>query len=187
MAEPHMKTAGVPKYIRHQDDVPTNAITPTPDVAAEFKQLKMRRKYRFVLFKIDGAQMVVDATGPPSAGFADFLHALPDSDCRYAVYDHEFLTSDGRKSSKLFFVTWCALSMGLSVLHYFILTIVCYARIPQNSNPQFKMAYTHAKSTIRAVCDGALDVNANTKKEIEQSMGVTSGDASDSGSDFEDD
>lgn len=48
------------------------------------------------------------------------------------------------------------------------------------------MAYTHAKSTIRAVCDGALDVNANTKKEIEQSMGVSSSDASDSDSDFDD-
>ncbi|GAB9463638.1 Actin depolymerizing factor [Globisporangium polare] len=164
MAEPHMKTAGVPKYIRHQDDVPTNAITPTPEVSAEFKQLKMRRKYRFVFFKIDGAQILVDATGPPTATYADFVNALPDSDCRYAVYDHEFMTADGRKSSKLFFVTW----------------------IPHNSNPQFKMAYTHAKSTIRAVCDGALDVNANTKKEIEQSMGVSSGDASDSDSDFDD-
>lgn len=59
-------------------------------------------------------------------------------------------------------------------------------RIPHNSNPAFKMAYTHAKSTIRAVCDGALDVNANTKKEIEQSMGVSFGDASDSDSDFDD-
>lgn len=118
MAEPHMKTAGVPKYIRHQDDVPTNAITPTAEAAAEFKQLKMRRKYRFVLFKIDGAHINVDAHGPPSASFADFLRALPDSDCRYAVYDHEFTTSDGRKSSKLFFVTWYVLNIEIvSYMH----------------------------------------------------------------------
>ncbi|TYZ62324.1 hypothetical protein PybrP1_009347 [[Pythium] brassicae (nom. inval.)] len=158
MAEPHLKTAGVPKYIRPQEDVPTNAIAPTAEVAAAFKQLKMRRAHRFVLFKIDGAAINVDAAGPPTASFADFMHALPDSDCRYAVYDHEFLTADGRKSSKLFFVTW-----------------------------YFKMAYTHAKSTIRAVCDGALDVNANSKSEIEQAMGVSAGgNASDSDSDFDD-
>lgn len=117
MAEPHMKTAGVPKYIRHQDDVPTNAITPTPEVAAEFKQLKMRRKYRFVFFKIDGAQIIVDATGPPTATYADFIKALPDSDCRYAVYDHEFMTADGRKASKLFFITWYAQMTQASALH----------------------------------------------------------------------
>lgn len=59
-------------------------------------------------------------------------------------------------------------------------------RIPHNSNPQFKMAYTHAKSTIRAVCDGALDVNANSKKEVELAIGVSSGEASDSDSEFDD-
>lgn len=60
-------------------------------------------------------------------------------------------------------------------------------RIPQNSHPGFKMAYTHAKPTIRAVCEGCFDVNAVIKKEIEQGMGITADDGSDSGSDFEDD
>lgn len=164
MAEPHTKTAGVAPYARHQDDVPLDAIAPSAEVTAEFKQLKMRRKHRFVFFKIDGALIAVDKTGPPNATFADFLNALPDSECRYAVYDHEYSTADGRKSSKLFFVTW----------------------IPQNSHPGFKMAYTHAKSTIRAVCEGCFDVNAVVKKEVEQGMGISSGDASDSDSDFDD-
>ncbi|TMW62876.1 hypothetical protein Poli38472_005494 [Pythium oligandrum] len=164
MAEPHLKTAGVAQYIRHQDDVPVNAITPSEEVTAEFKQLKMRRKHRFVLFRIEGAQVVVDGVGAPTSSFNDFLNALPDSECRYAVYDHEFITGDGRKSSKLFFVTW----------------------IPQNSHPGFKMAYTHAKSTIRAVCDGCFDVNAVIKKEVEQGMGITNADGSDSDSEFDD-
>ncbi|RLN50111.1 hypothetical protein BBJ28_00003912 [Nothophytophthora sp. Chile5] len=160
-----MKTAGVAQYIRHQDDIPANAISPSDEVVAEFKQLKMRRKYRYVFFRIEGAQVVVDATAPPSATFTDFMAALPDSDCRYAVYDHEFLTPDGRKSSKIFFVTW----------------------IPQNSHPGFKMAYTHAKSAIQAVCDGCFEVSAVIKKEIEQGMEISSGDASDSDSEFSDD
>jgi hypothetical protein len=48
------------------------------------------------------------------------------------------------------------------------------------------MAYTHAKGTIRPLFEGCFDVNAVMKKEIEQGIGITSGDASDSGSDFED-
>lgn len=165
MAEPHMKTAGVAQYTRHQDDVPANAIVPTDDVVSEFKQLKMRRKFRYLLFRIEGDKVVVDTTALPSATFEDFHAALPDSDCRYAVYDHEFQTADGRKSSKLFFVTW----------------------IPQNSHPGFKMAYTHAKSAIQSVCGGCYEVSAVLKKEIAQGMGMTGGNASDSDSEFEDD
>ncbi|KAJ0410393.1 hypothetical protein P43SY_002725 [Pythium insidiosum] len=164
MAEPHLKTAGVSKYARHQEDVSVSAITPAADVTAEFKQLKMRRKSRFVLFRIEGAEIVVDSTGPPTATFRDFLGALPDLECRYAVYDHEFVTPDGRKSSKLFFVTW----------------------IPQSSNPNFKMAYTHAKPSIRAVCEGCIDLNAVMKTEIEEGMGVNDGAGSDSDSEFDD-
>ena len=165
MAEPHMKTAGVAQYIRHQDDVPTNAIAPTDDVMTEFKLLKMRRKYRYILFRIEADKVVVDLTAPRSATFKDFDAALPDSDCRYAVYDHEFQTSDSRPSSKLFFVTW----------------------IPQNSHPGFKMAYTHAKSAIQSVCEGCFEVSAVIKKEIALGLDITDGNASDSDSEFEDD
>lgn len=160
-----MKTAGVAQSIRHQDDVPANAIAPTEAVMTEFKQLKMRRKYRYILFRIDADKIVVDATAPPSTTFVDFSAALPDSDCRYAVYDHEFLTADGRKSSKLFFVTW----------------------IPQNSHPGFKMAYTHAKSAIQSVCEGCIEVSAVIKKEIAVGMNIPAGNTSDSDSEFEDD
>ena len=38
MAEPHLKTAGVPQFVHHQDDISASAITPTDDVAAAFKQ-----------------------------------------------------------------------------------------------------------------------------------------------------
>ncbi|KAI9912586.1 hypothetical protein PsorP6_005379 [Peronosclerospora sorghi] len=165
MAEPHMKTAGVAPYIRHQDDVPANAIVPTDAVIAEFKLLKMRRKYRYILFRIEADKVVVDATSPPSATFANFNAALPDSDCRYAVYDHDYITPDGRKSNKLFFVTW----------------------IPQNSHPGYKMAYTHAKSAIQSVCEGCYEVSGLTKKDIAQEMNITDGNASDSNSEFEDD
>ncbi len=48
------------------------------------------------------------------------------------------------------------------------------------------MAYTHAKSSIRAVCEGCFDVNAGSIKDIELGVGVTSGNGSDSDSEFED-
>jgi hypothetical protein len=36
-----------------------------------------------------------------------YMAALPDTYCRYSVYDHEYKTKDGRTTSKLLFVAWC--------------------------------------------------------------------------------
>ncbi len=36
-----------------------------------------------------------------------YMAALPDTFCRYSVYDHEYKTKDGRTTSKLLFVAWC--------------------------------------------------------------------------------
>ena len=47
----------------------------------------------------------------------------PRAAARYAVYDHEFSTHDGRLASKLFFISW----------------------LPRNATPQAKMGYTTGK------------------------------------------
>lgn len=77
----------------------------------------------------------------PSRGFlTDFLAQaqLPYTDCRYAVYDHEFTTSDGRIADKLFFLSW----------------------MPHNATPYSKMAYAQGKGSLRDVLEGVLDVTA---------------------------
>ncbi|KAH8073917.1 hypothetical protein JL721_2469 [Aureococcus anophagefferens] len=48
----------------------------------------------------------------------------PDADSRYAIFDYEFTTYDGRPTNKLFFLSW----------------------FPNNATPYSKMAYTQAKS-----------------------------------------
>nr|CCA15393.1 conserved unknown protein putative [Albugo laibachii Nc14] len=163
--EPHMKTGGVAKSIRHHEDIAAATITHDEGIYEEFKNLKLRRRYRYIVMKIVEAKVVIESTAPPTASFESFIAALPDADSRYAVYDHEFTTTDGRKSSRLYFVTW----------------------IPQSSAPGFKMAYTHAKNAIRAPLEGIYDLNAVTKQEIIDVLGPSTSKDSESGSDFEDD
>ncbi len=55
--------------------------------------------------------------------FADLKKALPYTDCRFAVFDHDVKTADGRQTSKLWFISW----------------------LPNNSTPYHKMAYTVRK------------------------------------------
>lgn len=43
-----------------------------------------------------------------SATYKTFISNLPETSCRYAVYDYEFKTKDGRSSAKIYFFTWSA-------------------------------------------------------------------------------
>lgn len=103
VAEPHLKTAG--QFVNHANraESPTEIST---DLQDKLKALKLRRKHRFLVMRIDGTEVVADVVGAPEQGPAELRTALPYSDCRYAVYDQELVTSDGRKTSKLFFFTW---------------------------------------------------------------------------------
>lgn len=81
-------------------------------VAAECKQtfleLQRKKSHRYVIFKIDDKckEVVVDKTGSSTESFDDFMDSLPESDCRYAIYDFDFVTEENCQKSKIFFVAW---------------------------------------------------------------------------------
>lgn len=55
------------------------------DCVTTFNELKLRHAFKWIIFKIDHDEIVVEKKG--SSGAADFSKELPASDCRYAVYD----------------------------------------------------------------------------------------------------
>ncbi|PWA67370.1 Actin-binding, cofilin/tropomyosin type [Artemisia annua] len=58
-----------------------------------FLELQRKKAHRYVIFKINENknEVVVDKTGSPSESYEDFTSALPENDCRYAVYDFDFV------------------------------------------------------------------------------------------------
>ncbi|OIV90514.1 hypothetical protein TanjilG_32391 [Lupinus angustifolius] len=70
--------------------------------------LKLKKVYRYVIFKIDESkrEVVVEKTGVPSESYDDFAASLPQNDCRYAVFDFDFVTSENCQKSKIFFIAW---------------------------------------------------------------------------------
>jgi cofilin len=86
-----------------------------------FMELKRRKVHRYVIFKIDDSreEVVVDKIGAPGESYDDFTASLPTDDCRYAVYDLDFVSDDNCRKSKIFFISWSVLSFPLffSCLH----------------------------------------------------------------------
>lgn len=85
-----------------------SGISLSEDALNIFYLVRSKSKYKWVLWKInDGStQVVIDKIGDPSSTYMDFLRELPQDDCRYAVYDYDFIGPDGQKHSKIVFINW---------------------------------------------------------------------------------
>lgn len=75
-------------------------------VIAQFNDVKLGRfKAKYITYKIEDGVIVTEHVGQ-SESFDEFLSILPADDCRYAMYDMNFTTNDGRPGNKLVFITW---------------------------------------------------------------------------------
>lgn len=100
--ESHLKTGGEEQYIRSNDKL----IKVTQEAENGFKDLKLRRKHRYIVYRIQGEEIEIETTGAVDHSHEKLLSVLPDSECRFIVYDHDILTDDGRRTSKLYFISW---------------------------------------------------------------------------------
>ncbi|RRT85714.1 hypothetical protein BHM03_00060022 [Ensete ventricosum] len=78
------------------------------DCKETFLELQRKKTYRYLIFNIDEKlnQVVVEKTGAATESYDDFLASLPENDCRYAIYDFDFVTEDNCQKSKIFFIAW---------------------------------------------------------------------------------
>eukprot|EP00252_Welwitschia_mirabilis_P020811 TRINITY_DN5182_c0_g1_i1.p1 TRINITY_DN5182_c0_g1~~TRINITY_DN5182_c0_g1_i1.p1 ORF type:complete len:149 (-),score=38.02 TRINITY_DN5182_c0_g1_i1:237-683(-) len=113
-----------------------------------FQELQMKKTHRYIIFKIDdkGKQIVVEKTGGPGESFKDFTASLPENNCRYAVYDFDFVTNENCQKSKIFFIAWS----------------------PDSSPIRAKMLYATSKDNIRKELDGVhYEIQATDPAEID--------------------
>ena len=77
-------------------------------------------------------QIVIDEVGKSSESYEDFLENLPNTDCRYAVYDVEYRNSDGCIFNKIVFILWS----------------------PNAANTRQKMLYASTRDFFKQSLDG---------------------------------
>ena len=146
--ENHLKTGG--EKLHDKNRLSGSALVVSAACIKVYKELKIRRKCRYCIFKVGENEIEVDTTSARDATLNDFKNILPMADCRYGIYDHEFKTNDGRLQSKLYFIVW----------------------MPKNSTPHTKMAYATGKSKFNQSMEGLQDVQVETLDEIDNLMGI---------------
>ncbi|CAN8247588.1 unnamed protein product [Cochlearia groenlandica] len=126
----------------------TSGMGVAEDSKTTFHELQRKKTHRYVVFKIDETkqQVVVDKTGDTTETYDDFLASLPDNDCRYAVYDFDFVTSENCQKSKIFFIAWS----------------------PSTSRIRSKMLYATSKERFRRELQGIhYEIQATDCTEVE--------------------
>ncbi|XVF76604.1 hypothetical protein PTKIN_Ptkin13bG0279100 [Pterospermum kingtungense] len=114
----------------------------------KFLELKAKRTYRFIVFKIEEKQkqVIVEKVGEPTESYEDFTKSLPVDECRYAVYDFEFLTAENVPKSRIFFIAWS----------------------PDSSRVRSKMIYASSKDRFKRELDGIqVELQATDPTEMD--------------------
>ncbi|KAJ0892857.1 putative actin-depolymerizing factor domain, ADF/Cofilin, ADF-H/Gelsolin-like domain superfamily [Helianthus annuus] len=78
----------------------------------KFLELKSKRNYRFITYKIVDQQVIVDKIGGHDETYEDFTNSLPADECRYAVFDFDFTPDENCQKSKIFFIALVMLYMS---------------------------------------------------------------------------
>lgn len=73
-----------------------------------FQDLKLRKKFRYITYRLDDDNKSIIVEKAQKEGkYEDFVAELPDTDCRYAVYDFEYQKSaDEGVRNKICFIFW---------------------------------------------------------------------------------
>ncbi|XP_059443617.1 actin-depolymerizing factor 12-like [Corylus avellana] len=122
------------------------------DCKLRFLELKAKRSYRFIVFKIEQQQVVVEKLGEPNESYEDFAASLPANECRYAVYDYDFTTTENFQRSKIFFVAWS----------------------PDIAKVRHKMVYASSKDRFKRELDG-IQFELQATDPSEMSLDIVKG------------
>ena len=125
-----------------------SGINVTQAAVDAFKQMKHKKKYRYLVFDIDykAGLVILKDNGAYTAPYDDFLECLPDAECRYGIYDYDYTNDDGCKLSVFVFVMWS----------------------PDISSVKQKMLYASTKEYFRDCLDGtSVEIQATDISEID--------------------
>ncbi|KAH9701139.1 hypothetical protein WN944_028018 [Citrus x changshan-huyou] len=117
------------------------------DCKLKFLELKAKRTYRFIVFKIEEKQkqVIVEKLGEPTQTYEDFAASLPAEECRYAVYDYDFVTAENCQKSRIFFIAWS----------------------PDTARVRSKMIYASSKDRFKRELDGIqVELQATDPSEM---------------------
>ncbi|CAG8562233.1 292_t:CDS:2 [Paraglomus occultum] len=120
-------------------------VSVAPECLEVFQELKLKKKYRYVIFRIsDDQTSIIFEKGAETASYDDFIGALPPNEPRYAIYDFDYETAEGLRN-KLLFYSWT----------------------PDTSKIRSKMLYASSKDALRRSLVGiGTEIQATDFSEV---------------------
>ncbi|KAF8965977.1 hypothetical protein BDZ97DRAFT_1810564 [Flammula alnicola] len=85
-----------------------SGVTVNPQCLETFQELKLKKKTKYIIFNLnkDFSEVIVEKTSD-NADYETFLADLPETECRWAIYDFEFEKEGAGKRNKIIFLSWC--------------------------------------------------------------------------------
>ena len=68
----------------------------------KFLELKAKRNYRFIIFKIENQEVVAEKLGSPYETYEDFPKSPPTNEYHYTVYDLDFFIDENFPKARFF-------------------------------------------------------------------------------------
>jgi len=116
-----------------------------------YKDVKLR-KARYCTYKVEQNKTSGSITVTPAkiaerkSNYKEFMKDLSDTVPRFALYDYEYKTKDGRLASTLYFIQW----------------------MPENVNQNDRILYSSAKKNLEVILSGVKNVSFEEADEIEE-------------------
>jgi len=111
----------------------SSGVSVNPACLTAFQELKLRKKSKFIIFKLsDDKTEIIKEKESSSSNYDDFLAELPETQCRWAVYDLEFQNEEGNLRKKIIFLQWS----------------------PENAKIKDKMVTASSREPLRRSFDG---------------------------------
>ena len=72
-----------------------------------YQELKLKKKIKYIIFSLNQelTEIVVKKTSTEK-DYDEFLKDLPETECRYAIYDFEFEKEGAGIRNKIVFFSW---------------------------------------------------------------------------------
>ncbi|MFF2127109.1 actin-binding ADF family protein [Streptomyces olivochromogenes] len=124
----------------------TSGVAVNDGCLQEYQALKLKKTHKYVIFNLnrDNTEIVVEKVSS-STKYDDFLADLPETECRWAVYDFEFVKEGAGKRNKLTFASWA----------------------PDTAKVKQKMVFASSKEALRRSLVGiAVEIQGTEYSEV---------------------
>jgi len=77
------------------------------DCLTKYQELKLKKKFKYIIFHFNKDKTeIIPIKDSSSNDYEEFLADLPETECRWAVYDLEFKNEEGNLRNKIAFFQW---------------------------------------------------------------------------------